>query len=195
LTSGEVRVVIEDSGHLIGADGEGKALVITIGSTVWIRVPRWLSSKAIAVRWKQRLNLPVGVPALVSGYVLVPWATQRLSVLSARDGRELARWDFQHAVARLRASGPRSRVHRPARLDCRSISTRSSNAAEAVHSVHTGEAAFAGAAAAVARRLCAGARAGQRGEPAQARLAYRRRQRPAALENDLVALRFSPFLV
>jgi hypothetical protein len=98
LASGEVRVVVDEVGHLIGADGEGRSLAIAIGYDTPDPRAALAYVEGQNLRWKQRLGMPVGVPALVGGYVIVPWATQRLSVLSARDGRELARWDFQHWV-------------------------------------------------------------------------------------------------
>jgi hypothetical protein len=98
LASGEVRVVVDEGGHLIGADGEGRSIVIAIGYDSGDPRAALAFVEGHTMRWKQRLSLPVGVPALVGGYVIVPWATQRLSVLSSRDGRELARWDFQHSV-------------------------------------------------------------------------------------------------
>ncbi len=94
LATGEVRVVVDDEGHLTGADGIGSTLVITISYD-----DGDLSSKIIRVdgdtiSWRQSLNQPAGIPALVGDRVLVPWATQRLSVLASVDGSELARWDF-----------------------------------------------------------------------------------------------------
>jgi hypothetical protein len=100
LASGEVRVVVDEEGELIGADGQGRALVIAIGYAdnadprariVYVEGDR--------VKWRQPLKLGVGVPALAGRYVLVPWATQRLSVLSAQNGGvELARWHFNKIV-------------------------------------------------------------------------------------------------
>jgi hypothetical protein len=98
LASGEVRVVIDDHGDLIGADGQGHAVVVAIsygeadprGAIAYV--------EGDSLRWKQALKLPVGVPALVGRYVLVPWATQTLSVLDAQNGGELARWHFNKTV-------------------------------------------------------------------------------------------------
>jgi hypothetical protein len=50
------------------------------------------------VRFSQDLTLAVGTPALARGYVIVPWATHRLSVLDAKNGKELARFHFNGAV-------------------------------------------------------------------------------------------------
>jgi outer membrane protein assembly factor BamB len=101
LASGEVRTVVDDHGDLVGADGQGHAVVISISYGEGdAGEPRG----AIAfvdgdnLRWKQSLKLPVGVPALVGRYALVPWATQTLSVLSTSNGEELARWQFNKSV-------------------------------------------------------------------------------------------------
>jgi len=98
LATGRVRVVVDESAQLIGADGQGSELVISLayddsyepGAVVLVAGDR--------VRWKQTLGLPVGVPALSGPYVLVPWATQRLSVLAAQDGAELARSHYKNSV-------------------------------------------------------------------------------------------------
>jgi hypothetical protein len=98
LASGEVRTELDLEGELVGADGVGDALIISVahrggtprGSLVFVA--------GKDVRWSTTLAQPVGVPALVHNQVVVPWATQRLSVLSAADGSELSRWDFQNLV-------------------------------------------------------------------------------------------------
>ena len=96
LGSGEVRAVVDDDGELIGADGQGHAIAVSIDYGEKAD-PRAAVAyvEGDSVRWKQPLKLPVGVPALVGRYVLVPWATQRLSVLAAARGTELARWHFK----------------------------------------------------------------------------------------------------
>ena len=100
LASGEVRVVVDDHGELVGADGQGHAVVIAISYAEVKGEPRGAIAyvEGDSLRWKQSLKLPVGVPALVGRYALVPWATQTLSVLSARNGEELARWQFNKSV-------------------------------------------------------------------------------------------------
>jgi hypothetical protein len=98
LATGDVRAVVDETGKLVGADGQGHTVLISIA------YPEGTPQGAIAcvdgsnVRWKRMLPLPVGVPALGDSYALVPWATQRLSVLTLDDGRELARWHFKHTV-------------------------------------------------------------------------------------------------
>ena len=101
LETGARRVGLDDGGRLVSADGDGDGAVISLahaaaesgepqGTLVYVANGR--------VRWTEELNLAVGSPALVRGYVLVPWATHRLSVLDAEDGAELARWYFNAAV-------------------------------------------------------------------------------------------------
>jgi hypothetical protein len=98
LDTGEVRVIVDERGALIGADGQGDELII---SFVY---PEKSAPGGIAlvtgdrVRWRQRSNLPVGVPAISGEYVVVPWATQRLTVLAASDGAELARFHYKSSV-------------------------------------------------------------------------------------------------
>jgi hypothetical protein len=102
LATGARRTSLDgDDGRLVSADGEGDAAIISLaqataekgeplGTLAYIR--------GGSVRWTQELNLAVGSPALVRNYVLVPWATHRLSVLDSADGAELARWYFNAAV-------------------------------------------------------------------------------------------------
>jgi hypothetical protein len=100
LASGAPRVKIESEGSLVGADGVGRTVVLSIaykesqdatrGEVVFVADDR--------VRWEKALSQPVGTPALVANQILVPWATQRLSVLSADDGAELARWNFRNMM-------------------------------------------------------------------------------------------------
>jgi hypothetical protein len=102
LATGARRTSLDsDEGRLVSADGEGDAAVISLahgaaetgdplGTLVYVR--------SGSVRWTQELNLAVGSPAIVRNYVLVPWATHRLSVLDSSDGAELARWYFNAAV-------------------------------------------------------------------------------------------------
>ncbi|HKU43955.1 MAG TPA: hypothetical protein VJR89_37600, partial [Polyangiales bacterium] len=98
LATGKLRTTVDERGALVGADGQGGAVVISLaypeksapGALVWV--------EGDSVRWKQTLNLPVGVPAISGEYVMVPWATQRLSVLAAADGRELARFHYKSSV-------------------------------------------------------------------------------------------------
>jgi hypothetical protein len=87
LKTGGVRVKLKKDARLVGADGEGDAVVIAMlhegetrerGTIAFVR--------GSAVRWTESLSLSVGVPALARGYVIVPWATQRLSVLDAKNG-------------------------------------------------------------------------------------------------------------
>lgn len=98
LASGSIRAVVDERGALVGADGQGSQIVVSIA------YPEKSAPGAVAlvegdrVRWKQMLNLPVGSPAISGQYVVVPWATQRLSVLAASDGAELARAHYKSSV-------------------------------------------------------------------------------------------------
>jgi hypothetical protein len=101
LASGAQRAKLDDGGKLVGADGEGDGAVISLAyASAENGEPQgeivYLSGGS--VRWTQELKLAIGTPALARGYVLVPWATHRLSVLDTRDGAELARWYFNAAV-------------------------------------------------------------------------------------------------
>jgi hypothetical protein len=102
LATGARQVALDDDyGRLVSADGEGDACVISLAHAA-AETGEPLGTLAFvdrgSVRWTQELNLAVGSPALVRGYVLVPWATHRLSVLDSDDGAELARWYFNAAV-------------------------------------------------------------------------------------------------
>jgi hypothetical protein len=98
LASGEIRTVVDERGALVGADGQGSTLVISLAYDQKALPGAVALVEGTHVRWKQILNLPVGVPALSGEYVVVPWATQRLTVLAAADGAELARFHYKSSV-------------------------------------------------------------------------------------------------
>jgi hypothetical protein len=99
LASGRVRTVVDETGVLVGADGQGAELLVSIAYPENKAAPGAVALvEGDHVRWKQTLNLPVGVPAISGPYVVVPWATQRLSVLAASDGGELARFHYKSSV-------------------------------------------------------------------------------------------------
>jgi hypothetical protein len=98
LASGTVRTVIAEQAALIGADGEGDRLVVSMAQDLPNQPGELALIEGDSVRWRQKLGLPVGVPALFGKYVVVPWATQRLSVLSADDGQELGRFHYKNSV-------------------------------------------------------------------------------------------------
>ena len=98
LATGQVRVVVDERADLIGADGQGSEVVISLAYEDKLAPGAVALVAGDRVRWKQTLGLPVGVPALSGSYVLVPWATQRLSVLAAHDGAELARSHYKNQV-------------------------------------------------------------------------------------------------
>jgi hypothetical protein len=102
LQTGASRAVLEDEADLVGADGIGDELAIALreraegSADVQSGLVAFIAGDD--VRWRRRLSLPVGTPALVAGRVLIPWATQRLSILDARGGDELARFQAPKAV-------------------------------------------------------------------------------------------------
>jgi hypothetical protein len=99
LATGKLRVIADDKGGaLIGADGQGGEIVVSIAYENKAAPGALVLVEGDRVRWKQTLNLPVGVPAISGPYVLVPWATQRLSVLATSDGAELARAHYKSSV-------------------------------------------------------------------------------------------------
>jgi len=98
LATGQVRVVVDEKGALVGADGQGGQLVVSVAYDNKAAPGAVALVEGDRVRWKQTLNLPVGVPAISGPYVLVPWATQRLSVLAASGGGELARAHYKSSV-------------------------------------------------------------------------------------------------
>jgi hypothetical protein len=98
LASGKPRTTLDIEGALVGADAVGDALIVSIAHEGGSARGTLAFVAGTDVRWSKTLAQPVGVPALVRNQVLVPWGTQRLSVLAASDGTELARWDFQNLV-------------------------------------------------------------------------------------------------
>lgn len=98
LQSGAERVRLDEDAALVGADGEGTKLVISLAYTDKVTPGAVIFIEGDQARWKQKLNLPVGVPAVAGEYISVPWATQRLSILATSNGRELARLHFKNNV-------------------------------------------------------------------------------------------------
>lgn len=100
ISDGERALTLDDPElHLVGADGEAGTLVIALargegdsplGVVVGVR-----DGAAI---WSHDLPLPVGVPAVAGGLVIVPWAHQRLSVLDAITGIERLRVRLERTV-------------------------------------------------------------------------------------------------
>jgi hypothetical protein len=98
LATGDVRAVADEEGHLVGADAQGGDVVIAVAYDTANPRGAVILVSGDSVRWRQPLNLPVGTPAISNGLVVVPWATQRLSVLASGDGKELARFHFKSTV-------------------------------------------------------------------------------------------------
>lgn len=101
LRDGTVAFRIKDrAARLIAADGDGTHTVISVAidedgdrksGAVFV-------AKGDAIAWSRRSDLPVGAPAVFGGLVVVPWATQRLSVLDAYTGEEKARLRLRDTV-------------------------------------------------------------------------------------------------
>lgn len=101
LADGTVAFRIKDSDYrLIAADGDGTHTVISVAvaedgerrsGAVYV-------AKGDSIAWSRRSDLPVGTPAVFGGLVVVPWATQRLSVLDAYTGEEKARLRIRDTV-------------------------------------------------------------------------------------------------
>lgn len=93
LANGHEAFTIDAEGkRLVGADGERTDVAIAISEGPE-QSPRGLLvfARDGSVSWRHELQLPVGVPAVRNGIVIVPWATQRVSFLDASDGRERTR--------------------------------------------------------------------------------------------------------
>ena len=100
LEDGTEAFRIEEEGQrLVGADGDGRftAISLATGSETNPHGMVYLAD-GDSIAWERDLQLPVGVPATQGGYVIVPWATQRLSFLGAEHGRELARIQIRDDV-------------------------------------------------------------------------------------------------
>jgi outer membrane protein assembly factor BamB len=100
LKTGVSRFQFDTAGmNLVGADGEGDAAVITLGSGQGtFAKARVVFISGGARAWTRELNFPVGVPALVGGVVLIPWSNQYLSGLEASSGNEFARLRTREGV-------------------------------------------------------------------------------------------------
>jgi hypothetical protein len=98
LATGAVRVVASKAGRLVGADGVGDKVAITVSNGTDHPPALVILVDGKSVRFREQLHLPAGRPAVVGSYVLVPWATQRLSALSIADGAEVARFAFTNMI-------------------------------------------------------------------------------------------------
>ena len=98
LATGEVRAIVDEQASLVGADGQGDRVVVSMAQATPNHPGAIALIEGGSLRWKQLLGLPVGSPALFGEYVWVPWATQRLSVLAAHDGGEIGRFHYTSTV-------------------------------------------------------------------------------------------------
>jgi hypothetical protein len=95
------RAFSVDDGELalVGADGEGERLVMTLARGQSDSPPGVVvGANRGSQTWMEEMALPVAVPAIVGGIVVVPWAQQRVSFLDAEEGRERARLRLEDAV-------------------------------------------------------------------------------------------------
>jgi hypothetical protein len=100
LASGRARITLKRDGRLVGADAIDDAVVLSLAYSNAEAGPHAEVVFVVGdqLRWEKALPQAVGMPALVAHQVLVPWAQQRLSVLSAEDGTEIARWNFRNLM-------------------------------------------------------------------------------------------------
>jgi hypothetical protein len=96
LATGARRAELDSEGDLVSADGIGDRVVVSIGYGKGSPRGTVMLLEKNSVRWARTLTQPIGRVALVGDQVLVPWGTQRLTVLAASDGSELARWSFSN---------------------------------------------------------------------------------------------------
>jgi hypothetical protein len=100
LEDGAERFVIDaEDARFVGADSDGTFTVVALSEGPEAS-PRGLvvGARGNSVLWDHELQLPVGVPAISGGIVIVPWATQRVSFLDALDGHERTRVRVRDAV-------------------------------------------------------------------------------------------------
>lgn len=93
LTSGQLVRAIPTGGlQLVGAAGDGSTAVmsLSLGNGTAARSEVVLLRDG-SVAWRRPLDQRVGAPAQAGDVVLVPWGSQFLSALHARDGVEFAR--------------------------------------------------------------------------------------------------------
>jgi hypothetical protein len=100
LADGRELFSIDDDVQLVGIDGAGDQVVITLLLDPETD-PRGLLVAADhgGIRWQLEIGTPAGSPALVGDTVIVPWGTQRVSLLDASDGAERVRLLLKDSVA------------------------------------------------------------------------------------------------
>ncbi|MGD8860523.1 MAG: PQQ-binding-like beta-propeller repeat protein [Myxococcales bacterium] len=93
LRTGARRFSVSTGGKALrGADGETGLVAIALGEGMGT----YARSEIVLVRgatvaWRRDIPGLVGVPAVIGGMVLVPWANQYLTALDDRTGNEIAR--------------------------------------------------------------------------------------------------------
>lgn len=92
LLSGGVRFKIEEEGSLVGAASDGKIAVLSLDMGKESKPQgRLLGVIDGSVAWAREFYLRVGGPTLVDNIVVVPWASQRISMLDPLTGEERSR--------------------------------------------------------------------------------------------------------
>lgn len=99
LENGDEAFTLDKDARIVGGHSDGKhtAISIELGPT---GNPR---GYLVGVEneekiWTNDLSLPVGVPVVLNGMVVVPWANQRVSLLDATTGVEKTRFHMSDTV-------------------------------------------------------------------------------------------------
>jgi hypothetical protein len=99
LKDGGKAFDVDKDARLVGADGDGKFAAISLEMGEESN-PRGIlvGAQGGKKKWTNDLKLPVGVPAVANGLVVVPWASQRISLLDAMTGEEQTRFHIMDTV-------------------------------------------------------------------------------------------------
>lgn len=99
LSDGQESFTVEGDARLLGADSDGRytAIALEMGSRA---NPRGfvIGAEGEVRKWTNDLQMQVGVPAVVNGIVVVPWANQRISLLDAATGAEQMRFQMSDTI-------------------------------------------------------------------------------------------------
>jgi outer membrane protein assembly factor BamB len=110
LEAGRVVVRALDSGNerfsfdatslqIAGADAEGSNLVVSLSTGGGVgAASRILLFTNGEQRWVREVDQAFGAPAIRGEHVVIPWASQNVSVLQVSDGSEIARWQMRDEV-------------------------------------------------------------------------------------------------
>lgn len=100
LKNGRELFSIDENATLVGTDGNDSFVAITLA----MEDEEYFRGLLIGVSndhivWERELDLPGGVPTVVNDFIVLPWGTNRVSVVSIHDGMEYARWILKDSVA------------------------------------------------------------------------------------------------